>query len=69
MVIAQPYIAFQPNGARAAGVRKIPVPMVLPITSARQVQNPIWRGGAWISCVIRLAFASCGGVGNPNARA
>src|SRR6476646_7051797 len=36
--------------------------MVLPITSARHDQKPIWRGGAWISCVIeeRLRTAARG---------
>ena len=43
MVIPQAGMAFRPYGANEAGIRKIPMPMVLPTTSAVHVQKPSAR--------------------------
>ncbi len=45
-VITQPVNAFRPYGASDAGIMKMPMPMVLPITSAVHIQKPSSRGSA-----------------------
>src|SRR5437868_8384821 len=45
MVNSQPMIALSPNGARLAGKRKMPEPIMLPTTSASAIPKPSWRGG------------------------
>src|SRR5690606_13020231 len=43
MVIAQPATPFQPNGARLAGRRNTPDPIILPMTSAMHIERPSLR--------------------------
>src|SRR6185295_16152936 len=45
MVNSHPIIALGPNGARLAGKRKMPDPIMLPTTSASAIPKPSWRGG------------------------
>src|SRR5688572_30742546 len=42
MTAIQAVSAFRPNGASAAGCMKMPMPIVLPTTSAVHIQNPSW---------------------------
>ena len=43
MVMIQPNTAFQPNGARLAGKRNTPEPIMLPMTSATVIHRPSLR--------------------------
>src|SRR6476619_3682573 len=52
-VTSQPIMALKPYGASDAGNRKIPMPMVLPTTSAVHIQKPSLR---WPSSTTSLAI-------------
>src|SRR5689334_11155764 len=45
IVSSHPQAALAPNGARLAGSRNTPAPMMLPTTRAAAIQNPSWRAG------------------------
>src|SRR3546814_634359 len=45
IVIAHPATPFQPNGARLAGSRNTPDPIILPMTSAMPIERPSLRPG------------------------
>jgi hypothetical protein len=42
-VINHPMTEFHPKGARLAGSRNTPDPIMLPMTNASAIQNPIGR--------------------------
>jgi hypothetical protein len=50
-VIAQPITEFHPKGARLVGSRNTPDPIMLPMTKASAIQNPMGRVVAAVSCV------------------
>ena len=59
MVSSQPQAALAPNGARLAGSRNTPAPMMLPTTSAAAIQKPSWRaagasGGVTIAAAVAV---------------
>src|SRR3546814_16418473 len=45
IVIAHPATPFQPKGARLAGSRNTPDPIILPMTSAMHIVRPSLRPG------------------------
>jgi hypothetical protein len=49
-VITQPITEFHPKGARLAGSKNTPDPIMLPMTKASAIQNPIGRSVATVSC-------------------
>jgi hypothetical protein len=49
-VITQPITEFHPKGARLAGSKNTPDPIMLPMTKASVIQNPMGLFVATVSC-------------------